>query len=157
MDKFVLPKFCDMHVHVRQGDDMRVITNSLDYSYRLLCMPNTCPPILTGHAAMGYFDRMVQVDSRAHRRALTTIKLLDGTSPATISEAKACGVVAAKLYPANATTNAEDGVTDLNSLYPAFKEMADCNMVLCLHGEIVGRQGEQHGAGLGGGLPFHVV
>jgi dihydroorotase len=44
--------------------------------------------------------------------------------------------VAAKLYPANATTNSAFGVTDVRNIYPAFERMQAIGMVLCVHGEV---------------------
>ena len=43
---------------------------------------------------------------------------------------------AAKLYPANATTNSAHGVTDIGKLRPVFEAMAEAGMVLCVHGEV---------------------
>lgn len=46
-------------------------------------------------------------------------------------------VYAIKLYRAGATTNSQDGVTDLlGKCLPVLKEMADQNMPLLVHGEV---------------------
>ena len=44
-------------------------------------------------------------------------------------------VIAAKLYPAGATTNAENGVTRLERIYPALAAMEEAGMPLLVHGE----------------------
>jgi dihydroorotase len=44
--------------------------------------------------------------------------------------------VAAKLYPAGATTNSASGVTDIRRLYPALERMQRIGMPLLLHGEV---------------------
>jgi dihydroorotase len=44
--------------------------------------------------------------------------------------------VAAKLYPAGATTNSASGVTDIGNIYPALEHMQRIGMVLCVHGEV---------------------
>ena len=44
--------------------------------------------------------------------------------------------VAAKLYPAGATTNSASGVTDIRNIYPALARMEKIGMVLCVHGEV---------------------
>src|SRR6476469_5523360 len=44
--------------------------------------------------------------------------------------------VAAKLYPAGATTNSASGVTDIRNIYPALERMQGIGMVLCVHGEV---------------------
>jgi dihydroorotase len=57
------------------------------------------------------------------------------TTPATIRDAAAAGVVAAKLYPEGVTTNSGDGVRDVLALGEVFAAMSDAGLVLCLHGE----------------------
>ena len=44
--------------------------------------------------------------------------------------------VAAKLYPASATTNSASGVTDVRNIIPALETMQRIGMVLCVHGEV---------------------
>jgi dihydroorotase len=44
--------------------------------------------------------------------------------------------VAAKLYPAGATTNSDMGVTNLKNIYPALEAMQRCGMLLLVHGEV---------------------
>jgi dihydroorotase len=62
--------------------------------------------------------------------------LTDRTTKAEIVEASNTQeVYAAKLYPAGATTNSENGVTNLNSIYPALESMQKEGMPLLVHGE----------------------
>jgi len=65
-----------------------------------------------------------------------TLYLTETTTPAQIRDAKAAGVVAAKLYPAGATTNSASGVTDIRNIYPVLEAMSDCGMLLLVHGEV---------------------
>ncbi|HCA10834.1 MAG TPA: dihydroorotase, partial [Marinobacter adhaerens] len=51
-------------------------------------------------------------------------------------DAGAAGVVAAKLYPAGATTNSDSGVKDIRNIYPVLEAMANCGMLLLVHGEV---------------------
>ena len=44
--------------------------------------------------------------------------------------------IAAKLYPAGATTNSASGVTDIRKIYPVLERMQRIGMVLCIHGEV---------------------
>ena len=44
--------------------------------------------------------------------------------------------IAAKLYPAGATTNSASGVTAIENIYPALERMEEIGMVLCVHGEV---------------------
>jgi dihydroorotase len=67
---------------------------------------------------------------------LMTLYLTDNLPPAEITRAKAAGVVAAKLYPAGATTNSDAGVTDLRKIYPVLEVMQKEGVLLLVHGEV---------------------
>ena len=68
---------------------------------------------------------------------LMTCYLTDETDPDEIARGFEDGVwVAAKLYPAGATTNSASGVTDIRNIYPALERMQRIGMVLCVHGEV---------------------
>ncbi len=60
-----------------------------------------------------------------------TCYLTDNVDPDELARGHAEGVwVAAKLYPAGATTNSASGVTDIRNIYPALERMQDIGMVL---------------------------
>ena len=66
-----------------------------------------------------------------------TCYLTDDTDPDELARGFEEGVwVAAKLYPAGATTNSASGVTDIRNIYPALERMQRIGMVLCVHGEV---------------------
>ena len=65
-----------------------------------------------------------------------TLYLTDRLPPEEIVRARAAGVVAAKLYPAGATTNSDAGVTDLRNIYPTLEAMQRAGMPLLVHGEV---------------------
>jgi dihydroorotase len=63
--------------------------------------------------------------------------LTDNTTPKQIQTAFDGGlVVAAKLYPAGATTNSDSGVTDINNIYPSLEKMQQLGVPLLVHGEV---------------------
>jgi dihydroorotase len=63
--------------------------------------------------------------------------LTDITDPADLARGFQAGVfAAAKLYPANATTNSAHGVTDVARIRNVLDKMAELGMVLCVHGEV---------------------
>uniref|UniRef100_A0A803M7F6 dihydroorotase n=1 Tax=Chenopodium quinoa TaxID=63459 RepID=A0A803M7F6_CHEQI len=65
-------------------------------------------------------------------RALLPVKAYNG-----LSKGESEVVYAVKLYPAGATTNSQDGVTDLfGKCLPVLQEMAEQNMPLLVHGEV---------------------
>ena len=68
-----------------------------------------------------------------------TLYLTDNTSPDEITRAVESGLVKAiKYYPAGATTNSDDGVTDLRKCDAVFATMQAAGLPLLLHGEVTG-------------------
>ena len=99
-------------------------------------MPNLVPPVTNADAAMAYRNRIVAAAGDQPFEPLMTLYLTESTTADEIRQAKAAGVVAAKLYPAGATTNSASGVTDIRNIYPVLEAMADCGMLLLVHGEV---------------------
>jgi dihydroorotase len=63
--------------------------------------------------------------------------LTDETARQDIVEAKASKhVVAVKLYPAGATTNSAQGVTNIEKVYPVLEAMSEVGLPLLVHGEV---------------------
>jgi dihydroorotase len=67
---------------------------------------------------------------------LMTLYLTDNLPADEIARAKDAGVVAAKLYPAGATTNSDAGVTDIRKTYKTLEAMQKAGMLLLVHGEV---------------------
>jgi dihydroorotase len=66
-----------------------------------------------------------------------TCYLTDGADPAELARGKADGVwVAAKLYPAHATTNSAHGVTSMDAIARGLEAMEKAGMPLLVHGEV---------------------
>ena len=66
-----------------------------------------------------------------------TAYLTDDTDPDEIERGHKDGVwIAAKLYPAGATTNSASGVTDIANIRAVLERMEKIGMVLCVHGEV---------------------
>src|SRR3954454_22936021 len=103
---------------------------------RAIVMPNLGPPITGVEAARDYRKRILEV-TRPGFTPLLTCYLTDRTSPDEITRGFAENVwIAAKLYPAGATTNSDGGVTDFRNIYPVLARMEKIGMVLCVHGEV---------------------
>lgn len=67
-----------------------------------------------------------------------TIYLTDETTPEMIREAASSEhVLAAKLYPAGATTNSASGVTNIWNLTRVLEAMEEYGLPLCIHGELL--------------------
>ncbi len=129
----------DWHLHVRDGDILNDVVPATAACFgRAIIMPNLVPPVTDASAAMAYRDRILAAarGGTDFQPPLMTLYLTESTTAETIREAKAAGVVAAKLYPAGATTNSASGVTDIRNIYPVLEAMADCGMLLLVHGEV---------------------
>ena len=128
----------DWHLHVRDGAVLHdVVPHTAAQFARAIIMPNLKPPVTDLASAMAYRDRITAaVPTGVAFEPLMTLYLTDRITPATVEAAKVGGVVAAKLYPAGATTNSDMGVTDLKHIYPALEAMQKCGMLLLVHGEV---------------------
>ena len=129
----------DWHLHLRDGELMAsVLPHTARCFARAVIMPNLKPPVTTAAAARAYYDRILDaLHPDLDFTPLMTLYLTDATTPAEIERAQADGVVvAAKLYPAGATTNSDDGLTDLVKARTVFMAMAECGLPLLVHGEV---------------------
>jgi dihydroorotase len=100
-------------------------------------MPNLKPPVTTAAQALAYAQRIrAAVPAGMAFEPLMTLYLTDNLPPDEIHRAKDAGVVAAKLYPAGATTNSDAGVTDLRKTYATLEAMQRAGMLLLVHGEV---------------------
>jgi dihydroorotase len=136
-DQLTITRPDDWHLHVRDGDILKdVVPATARHFGRAIIMPNLTPPVTDAAAAMAYRERIVAAAGDANFIPLMTLYLTEATSPEDIRAAKSAGVVAAKLYPAGATTNSESGVTDVRRIYPVLQAMSDCGMLLLVHGEV---------------------
>ena len=127
----------DWHLHVRDGSVLNSVVPATAACFgRAIIMPNLVPPVTDASMAMAYRERILAAAADTGFEPLMTLYLTESTTPETIREAKAAGVIAAKLYPAGATTNSASGVTDIRNIYPVLEAMADCGMLLLVHGEV---------------------
>ncbi len=127
----------DWHVHLRDGEMLRLVAPFTARQFaRAIVMPNLMPPVTSAAAAEAYRERIVQA-AGPQFTPLMTCYLTDETDPDELANGFEGRVwVAAKLYPANATTNSALGVTDVRNIYVALERMQALEMVLCVHGEV---------------------
>jgi dihydroorotase len=129
----------DWHVHLRDSEMMRAVLPYTARQFaRAIVMPNLSPPVTDTARAEAYRERIVAaLPEGADFTPLMTAYLIDGTDPADLARGFEEGVfTAAKLYPANATTNSVHGVTDIAHIRHVLERMAAIGMVLCIHGEV---------------------
>jgi dihydroorotase len=129
----------DWHLHLRDGQALAAVLPDTARRFgRAIVMPNLKPPVTTVAAAAAYRERILAALPRGSRfEPLMTLYLTDRTPPAEIAAAKASGFVhAVKYYPAGATTNSENGVTDWQKARAALAAMEQHDVPLLLHGEV---------------------
>ena len=129
----------DWHLHLRDGEHMRAVLPDVARRFaRAIVMPNLQPPVTTADMALRYRERILAaLPAGMQFEPLMTIYLTDRTTGEEIRRARACGAVhAVKYYPAGATTNAENGVTDLGKCEDSLAAMQDCDLPLLVHGEV---------------------
>lgn len=138
MDQLILQTPDDWHLHFRDGSMLLDTVPATARTFRrAIVMPNLVPPVTTAEMIVAYRDRILAArPAGSEFEPLMTLFLTDKTTAADIATAKAVGVIAAKLYPAGATTNSSTAVSALDSLYPVFEAMAEQGMLLLVHGEV---------------------
>jgi dihydroorotase len=125
-------------VHLRDDDMLRaVLPHTAAQFARAIIMPNLVPPVTTVAAAEGYRDRITAaLPPGSTFPPLMTCYLTEATSVAEIEYGFKEGVwVAAKLYPAGATTNSHHGVRNVAKLKRVLETMQRIDMPLLIHGE----------------------
>jgi dihydroorotase len=137
-DSLTLTRPDDWHLHVRDGEALRtVVPHTAAQFARAIIMPNLKPPVTTAEQALAYRDRILAaVPEGVDFQPLMTLYLTDNLPADEITKASAAGVVAAKLYPAGATTNSDAGVTDIRKTYKTLEAMQREGMLLLVHGEV---------------------
>jgi dihydroorotase len=104
---------------------------------RAIVMPNLKRPVTTAAQAAAYKERIQAVIPQGMNfEPLMTLYLTDNLAPEEIYRANEAGVVAAKLYPAGATTNSDAGVTNMRHIYKTLETMQKSGMLLLVHGEV---------------------
>ncbi len=138
-DRLIIRQPDDWQVHLRAGAMLgAVVSHTARQFARAIVMPNLVPPITRVDEAASYRDRIRKaLPPDSGFTPLMTCYLTDGTDPTEIEKGYTTKVwVAAKLYPAHATTNSAHGVTDFKKLRPVFERMQRIGMPLLLHGEV---------------------
>lgn len=136
----------DWHIHLRDNQALATTVAHAAASFnRVICMPNLVPPIKNYEEARNYRARILRhLDEStlsAERKTgfdpRMTLYLTDHTSVQDIENAAKSGIVeAVKLYPAGATTNSADGVTNINGLVDVFEALEKHDLPLLMHGEV---------------------
>lgn len=138
-DRLRLRRPDDLHLHLRDGAAMAsVLPYTAAVFGRAIVMPNLRPPVRTVAQAAAYRDRILAALPEGLRfEPLMVLYLTETTPPDELRRARDSGFVhGVKLYPAGATTNSQDGVTDIARVDDALATMAQIDLPLLVHGEV---------------------
>jgi len=149
-DRITIPVPDNWHCHLREGPMMHFMVDRLlesGFYGRVLAMPNTQEPLLSGILAKHYESKIFAILKLLHLTMIdqskfrgfapvVTIQITEETTPEVILEAHQIGVRAAKVYPRNVTTNSHHGVLNYREIYKVLKVAEEYGMVVCFHPEL---------------------
>lgn len=143
----------DWHVHLRDGATLRAVVPATAAHFgRAIVMPNLVPPVVTTAQAHAYRERILAALAREEGdrgdgepgnafQPLMTLYLTDDTDAEDVIAGHRAGVVTAvKLYPQNATTNSQFGVSDVARIHPVLEQLEEAGVPLLIHGEVTDPQ-----------------
>lgn len=124
----------DMHLHVRDGDMLRLVAPLTTGFAGAVIMPNLVPPVTGAEEMQAYSRRIGTAAGEAFTRYMTLF-----FKPYTAAELEAAqaapGFFGIKLYPAGITTNSEGGLADISQAEPTLRLMEEMGIPLLVHGE----------------------
>ena len=137
---FILNEPLDMHLHLRDGDMLRLVAPLTSNSFSgALVMPNLVPPVTTKEALLSYKKRIIESCKDDNFTPYMTLFFQNNYSFEFLEDIKD-EIIGIKLYPAGITTNSETGVSsmDIEILRPTLENMSRLGIPLCIHGETNG-------------------
>jgi dihydroorotase len=154
--QITLPKWYDLHVHLRQGPAMRayIEAHAAMGCEGVLAMPNTKPPVakvfaqdaLPYWSIEAYRDMILKAGGDVFKVIIIPLYLTRDTTPSMIEAGAKAGLLqACKYYPPHGTTNADHGAPlEMLMENGVIAALERCGIVLCLHGEEHGLKGEAY-------------
>ena len=137
---FILNEPLDMHLHLRDGDMLRLVAPLTSNSFSgALVMPNLVPPVKTKEALLSYKKRIIESCKDDNFTPYMTLFFQNNYSFEFLEDIKD-EIIGIKLYPAGITTNSETGVSsmDIEVLRATLENMSKLGIPLCIHGETNG-------------------
>ena len=125
----------DMHLHVRDGEMLRLVAPLSSHFAGAVIMPNLVPPVTSAAAMQAYGERIAAAMSGVPFTRLMTLFFRPYTA-AELEAARAVpGFFGIKLYPAGITTNSEGGLANIADAAPTLRLMEEMGIPLLVHGE----------------------
>ena len=125
----------DMHLHLRDGDMLKLTAPlSADFAGAVI-MPNLVPPVTTAEMMQSYAERITSALDGAPFTPYMTL-FFTALGEKELQAAKDTpGFFGFKLYPAGITTNSEGGVSDIAKADSTLRLMEEMGIPLLVHGE----------------------
>lgn len=125
----------DMHLHLRDGDMLKLTAPlSGDFAGAVI-MPNLVPPVTTPDKMIAYAERIRFAMDGATFMPYMTLFFTALDEKSLQAAAATPGFFGFKLYPAGITTNSEGGVSNLKEAESTLKLMEEMGIPLLVHGE----------------------
>lgn len=125
----------DMHLHLRDGDMLRLTAPlSADFAGAVI-MPNLVPPVRTPEQLRAYAERIDAAMDGAPFMRLMTLFFAPQSEAQLLAARATPEFFAYKLYPAGITTNSEGGLADMAQAEPTLRLMEQLGIPLLVHGE----------------------
>ncbi|MFA6106304.1 MAG: dihydroorotase [Patescibacteria group bacterium] len=139
MNKIIIRKPDDFHVHLRNGEMLKNIIHATDSVFaRVLAMGNLPEPVATAEDVVNYRNEIMSAAEPGFE-PIMTIMLVNKTTPE-IAEAayREAGVKVLKLIPGDTSTGSDQGVSlyDLEKYYPVLKKAGELGMIFSVHLEL---------------------
>ena len=125
----------DMHLHLRDGDMLKLVAPlSADFAGAVI-MPNLVPPVTDPGAMVAYSERIAAaMGNEPFSRYMTLFFTPQSEQQLSIVK-DTPGFFGFKLYPAGITTNSEGGVSNLADADSTLCMMQEMGIPLLVHGE----------------------
>ena len=125
----------DAHLHLREGSMASLVTPMSARQFSdVIVMPNLNPPVVSVELAMQYMEELEEYAECNYHMALY---LTDSTTVEDVRQASINpNIIGFKLYPMNATTGSENGISNIKNVYKAISAMQDYDVPLLIHGEV---------------------
>ena len=124
----------DMHLHLRDGDMMKLVAPLSSASFAgAVIMPNLVPPVADAGAVQAYRQQVLDACGDDVFQPYMTA-FFRSYSEKELSRIKEL-VFGIKLYPAGATTNSEGGVKAMKDAEATLSIMQEMDIPLLVHGE----------------------
>lgn len=125
----------DMHLHLRDGDMLKLVAPLSSGFAGAVIMPNLVPPVTTPEALQAYAARIDAAMGGIPFSRYMTLFFTPQSDSQLDAAMQTPGFFAYKLYPAGITTNSEEGIARLSDADRTFSAMQERGIPLLVHGE----------------------